>query len=84
MLERIGADDRLCRYGGEAFCLLLLNISPMMAPKLAQRLLNAIGTASIRSGSSQVLAPLIASLGLTVALPDDTRSRCCACRLSCP
>ena len=70
VLERIRTDDRLCRYGGEEFCLLLPNTALEMVPKLAQRLLDAIGAAAIQPGNAWPAVTV--SLGLAAALPDDT------------
>jgi len=70
--ERIRSDDRLCRYGGEEFCLFLPGTPLTVVPKLAERLLQAIGAAPVRSSNGETWPSVTASLGIAVSTPDDT------------
>lgn len=70
--ERIRSDDRLCRYGGEEFCLFLPGTPLAVVPKLAERLLQAIGAAPVSSGNGEAWPSVTASLGIAMSAPDDT------------
>lgn len=70
--EHIRPPDQLCRYGGEEFCLLLPDTSLAHTPKLAERVLETIGTLPIKSNSGESWPSVTASLGFAASQPDDT------------
>jgi len=70
--DRLRPDDRLCRYGGEEFCVLLSGGTVKAISRLAERLLEAIARTPVQSRGGDPLPSVTASLGLAAARPEDT------------
>ncbi len=68
--ERVRKSDILARFGGEEFVLVLPDTPPEDAAVLATRIFTEVE----RRGTELAL-PLTVSIGLTMALPDDTAHR---------
>jgi len=65
------ATDRAARFGGDEFAILLEGAGSQGAADAAQRVLNALGTPFQVAGRAVTLR---ASLGISVAVPGDTRT----------
>jgi diguanylate cyclase (GGDEF)-like protein len=66
-LGLIRSQDRLYRYGGDEFCILLLGASAQGAAKLGERLIERVKDAPLAAGSESV--PLSVSIG-AAAFPE--------------
>lgn len=64
--------DQACRYGGEAFMLLLPNTSLQGATEVAKRVIERVDRLAIEHRWSQVAAHLTVSAGVATAIEEDT------------
>jgi diguanylate cyclase (GGDEF)-like protein len=64
--------DQACRYGGEAFMLLLPNTTLQGATEVAKRVIEQVDRLAIEHRWSQVAAHLTVSAGIATSIEEDT------------